>query len=58
MSQLDFEDPRKINQFLINIKKDNYNKYICIQHKLKFFILRAEYVFQGKLSQDELKHSH
>ena len=57
MSQLDFEDPRKINQFLINTKKDNYNKYICIQHKLKFFILRAEYVFQGKFSQDELKHS-
>ena len=57
MNQLDFEVPNEINKFLIKTKEENINKYLCIQHKLKFFILRAEYVFQGKFSLDELKHS-
>ena len=53
----DFDDPTEINKLLIKIKKDNYNKYLCIQHKLKFFILRAEYVFAGNYTLEELKHS-
>ena len=53
----DFEDPTEINKLLIKIKKDNYNKYLCIQHKLKYFILRAEYVFAGNYNEEELKHS-
>ena len=53
----DFDDPAEINKLLTKIKKNNYNKYLCIQHKLKFFVLRAEYVFAGNYSLDELKHS-
>ena len=57
MNPLDFDDPTVINKLLIDIKKTNINKYLCIQHKLKFFILRAEYIFAGKYSLEELKHS-
>ena len=57
MNPLDFDDPTEINKSLTKIKKTNINKYQCIQHKLKTFILRAEYVFAGKYSMDELKHS-
>jgi exoribonuclease II len=52
-----FEDPKEINKYLIETKKKNYNKYLCIQHKLKFFLLRAEYIFAGNHSAEELKHS-
>jgi len=57
MNQLDFDDPTQINKFLIKTKEKNLNKYLCIQHKLKFFILRAEYILAGKLNPEELKHS-
>ena len=57
MNPLDFDDPTEINKSLTKIKKTNMNKYQCIQHKLKTFILRAEYVFAGKYSMEELKHS-
>ena len=53
----DYDDPTEINKFLVKIKKTNINKYLCIQHKLKFFILRAEYIFAGNYSLEELKHS-
>ena len=52
-----YDDPTEINKLLIKTKKENYNKYLCIQHKLKFFILRAEYIFAENKGQDELKHS-
>ena len=54
---LAFDVPTEINKLLLKIKKENYNKYLCIQHKLKFFILRAEYIFADHLGPDELKHS-
>ena len=57
MNSIDFDDPTEINKLLGKIKIENYNKYLCIQHKLKFFILRAEYVFAGKYTLDDLKHS-
>ena len=57
MNSIDFNDPPQINKLLGKIKIENYNKYLCIQHKLKFFILRAEYVFAGKYPEEELKHS-
>ena len=57
MNPLDFDDPTEINKSLTKIKQTNINKYQCIQHKLKTFILRAEYVFAGKYSMEELKHS-
>ena len=53
----DFDDPSEINKLLTEIKRTNYNKYLCIQHKLKFFVLRAEYVFAGNYTLEELKHS-
>ena len=54
---LTFDVPTEINKLLLKIRNENYNKYLCIQHKLKFFILRAEYIFADHLGPDELKHS-
>ena len=54
---IDFEDPTEINKLLKKIKKENLNKYLCIQDKLKYFLLRAEYVFADKFTLEELKHS-
>ena len=52
----EFNDMIEINKILKNIKKENNNEYMCVQQKLKFLLLRAEYVFAGKFSQDELRH--
>ena len=41
---------------LIELKERNINKFLCIQHKLKTFMLRAEYVFAKHFDYDELKH--
>ena len=57
INSLDFEDPKEINALLKKIKKENLNKYLCIQDKLKYFLLRAEYVFADKYTLEELKHS-
>ena len=56
INTLDFDDPQELNKLLLEMKKTNMNKYICIQHKLKFFMLRAEYVLAGQFSPEELKH--
>ena len=53
----DFVNMGELNKILKNIKQSNYNEYICVQKKLKFLLLRAEYVFAGKYRQDELIHS-
>lgn len=52
----DFDDPQELNKVLSELEKNNYNKYICIQHKLKTFMLRAEYVIAKYFSYEELKH--
>jgi VacB/RNase II family 3'-5' exoribonuclease len=54
---VDFEDPQALNNMLMKIKNNNYNKYVCIQHKLKNFMQRAEYVVTGESDISELRHS-
>ena len=53
---IDLEEPQELNKFLIDKKKNNLNEFLCIQHKLKTFFLRAEYVIAGHYDFDELKH--
>ena len=53
----DFDDMIEINKILKSLKEKNSNEYLCVQQKLKVLLLRAEYVFVGKLSLEELKHS-
>ena len=53
---IDLEEPQELNKFLIDKKKNNYNEFLCIQHKLKTFFLRAEYVIAGHFDFEELKH--
>ena len=56
---VDFEDPQELNKMLINLKEKNPNKFLCIQHKLKTFMLRAKrakYVLAKHFEYDELKH--
>ncbi len=54
---VDFEDAQALNNMLLKIKNHNYNKYICIQHKLKNFMQRAEYAVTGYSDLSELRHS-
>ena len=53
----DFEDTIELNEILKNLKEKNNKEYICVQQKLKMLLLRAEYIFAGKLGQDDLRHS-
>ena len=53
---VDYEEPQELNKLLIEMQKTNLNKFLCIQHKLKTFMLRAEYVIAGYFDFDELKH--
>ena len=53
----EFDDMIEVNKILKNLKEKNYNEYLCVQQKLKVLLLRAEYVFVGKFSLEELKHS-
>ena len=53
---VDYEDPQELNKMLMNLEKNNPNKFLCIQHKLKTFMLRAEYVLAHNYDFDELKH--
>ena len=53
---IDLEEPQELNKFLLDKKKNNLNEFLCIQHKLKTFFLRAEYVIAGHYDFDELKH--
>ena len=52
-----FDDMIELNKVLKKIHEENKNQYICVQQKLKFSLLRAEYVFAGKFSTDDLRHS-
>ena len=52
-----FDDMIELNKILKKIHEENMNKYICVQQKLKFSLLRAEYVFAGKYNSDDLRHS-
>jgi DIS3-like exonuclease 2 len=54
---VDFEDPQALNDMLFKIKKQNQNKYLCIQRKLKNFMQRAEYVISGYQEYEDLRHS-
>jgi len=54
---VDFEDAQALNNMLSKIKKNNFNKYICIQRKLKNFMQRAEYVISGCHEFEDLRHS-
>ena len=53
---VDYEDPQELNKMLMDLEKKNVNKFLCIQHKLKTFMLRAEYVLAHNYDFDELKH--
>ena len=53
---VDYEEPQELNKLLLDLQKNNLNKFLCIQHKLKTFMLRAEYVIAGYFDFDELKH--
>ena len=53
---VDYEEPQELNKLLIEMQKTNLNKFLCIQHKLKTFMLRAEYVIAGYFDFEELKH--
>jgi exoribonuclease R len=53
----DLEDPQALNNLLMKIKGNNLNKFICIQHKLRSFMQRAEYVVSGNYDFDDLRHS-
>ena len=52
-----FDDMIELNKILKKIHEENKNKYINKKKKLKFSLLRAEYVFAGKFSTDDLRHS-
>ena len=53
----DFEDTIELNEILKSLKEKNNKEYICVQQKLKVLLLRAEYVFAGKLTAEDLRHS-
>ena len=53
---VDFEDPQELNKMLLELREKNQNKFLCIQHKLKTFMLRAEYVLAKQFEYDDLKH--
>ena len=53
----DFDDTNELNEILKEIKEKNINEYKCVQQKLKFLQLRAEYIFADSHSKDELRHS-
>lgn len=53
---VDYEDPQELNKMLMNLEEKNINKFLCIQHKLKMFMLRAEYVISHFFELEELKH--
>ena len=38
---VDYEEPKELNKLVLDIQKNNINKFLCIQHKLKTFMLRA-----------------
>ena len=52
-----FDDMIELNKILKKIHEENINQYTCVQQKLKFTLLRAEYVFAGKFNLDDLRHS-
>ena len=56
INYIDFEDQQQVNKLLSELKETNINKYICIQHKLKYFMFRAEYVMVGQTPKEDLKH--